>query len=96
MTKQYEVTDEVLGEIDDIIPRFIRNPVRSKIRLQYSYEYGARRLLVQYSYCTVLAFAAKQSYEYTCRAEALKGRHLCPARSAPWIIWKHYFLDAHA
>ena len=48
MTNQYEVNDEVIGEIDDVIPRFIRNPVRSKIRLQYSY-----------SYCAVLAFAAK-------------------------------------
>ena len=59
MPKQYEYNDEVIGEIDDITPRFIRNPVRSKIRLQYSY--GARRLLVQYSYeyCAVLAFAAK-------------------------------------
>ena len=57
MTKQYGVNDEVIGEIDDVTPRIIRNPVRSKIRLQYSY--GARRLLVRYSYCTVLAFAAK-------------------------------------
>ena len=52
MPKQYDKNDEVIGEIDDSSPRFIRNPVRGKIRLQYSY--GARRLLVQYSYCAVL------------------------------------------
>ena len=41
---KYENNNELIVEIDDITPRFIRNPVRSKIRLQYSY--GARRLLV--------------------------------------------------
>ena len=51
MTKRYGVNDEVIGEIDDVTPRIIRNPVRSIIRLQYSY--GARRLLLRYGTRTV-------------------------------------------
>ena len=31
MTKQYGVNDEVIGDIDEVTPRFIQNPVRSKI-----------------------------------------------------------------
>ena len=50
MTKQYGFNDEVIGEIDDVTPRIIRNPVRSKIRLQYSYE--SRTVRDDYSYGT--------------------------------------------
>ena len=55
MTKQYGLNDEVIGDIDDVTPRFIRNPARSKIRLhQYSNYISTRTRTVRgdYSYGT--------------------------------------------
>ena len=51
--KQYEDNDVVIGEIDDVTLRFIQNPVRSNIRLQYSYctvrdDYSYSTRTVQY------------------------------------------------
>ena len=40
MTKQYEVTDEVIGEIDDVTPSAVR------------YDYSTRTVRDDYSYST--------------------------------------------
>ena len=81
MTKQYKVNDEVIGEIDDVIPRFIQNPVRSKIRLQYSY--GARRLLVLYSTRTVQYSRSLPSNRTRTACRGAKGKSICARRAAP-------------